>query len=249
MRYCVTIVLLISYTLTNAQIGLKVGGQSTMIGGYDTSPEFKSEYLTGWVAGVTFGGYRDKTSLRVEVLFSQRGDNFSSFSQSSFESGEVYTLSTKYTNRLSYIEVPVVFTMPIVRHLRFEMGVTPAVCVAGTRNGRSTLTWNQHGATRTYVFEEQINYFDQEVFPDYTQFIDKKEEGILYPNKRPLKYFDLSLHAGMSYHIIPQLAIQGRYAWGVVDVFQNNYPVPNASTRREVHRIMSVALVYIINPE
>jgi hypothetical protein len=248
-KYIFTSVFVFSCLLLEAQVGLKVGGQLTTLGGYQDAKGIKSEVLPGWVAGVTFGGYRDKTSLRFEILFSQRGNEFTSVESGLSRDGSHYTLTSKYTNRLSYIEFPIMFTMPIVRHLRFEIGTSPSFCVFGNRSGETVLSLIRNSSEFVYTFKENANYFDDKVYPDYTQYIDKKEEGILYPVKRPLKLFDVTLNAGLSYQFIPQLAIQGRYALGVLDVFQNDYPVPNASSRREVHRVASLSLIYIINAD
>ncbi|HEY8402151.1 MAG TPA: porin family protein [Cytophagaceae bacterium] len=250
MRYFLTYILVILLPgLAMAQTGFKAGINYSTISGYQADYDISSKSKPGFVAGLTFGGYKDRPGVRFEMLISQKGNRYSSTATDSFFLNTIiYTVETNYKNKFTYLDMPLMFTFPASKRFIFEMGPSLGIRLSGKRKGETTV-YNKSiiGNQIVYTLSENVKYGDEDVFPNFRKHIHTRVKDRQFPDRNPVSTFDLGLNIGASYMLSSQLALQARYSTGLTDIFRNNYPVVNAGQSKEVHKIISLSVVLLTN--
>lgn len=184
---------------------------------------------SGWLLRPTLG-YASKThQITEDILWhfetnlSWKGGQFKYDERFASLNGSTQ-IKTNYKVLFTYLEFPLIFTLKLNNKLALDAGPYGALLFRAKRKGETTSTFTASGnntQSSSITFDENASYFNKDNFPDGNDA------------KRPLRWYDFGFKLGANYNIYKSLNLYGRFSYGLVDLFKNDYPVKNATISSE----------------
>ncbi|MCS6823885.1 MAG: PorT family protein [Cytophagaceae bacterium] len=238
--YCIIYLCCFLYCESLSQIGFRYGfNLANMSAGNEETVKSKFLLRQHFAISTKIANVSDNTVCMLEFMFSQKGQNY--FYQETFRNtdGGTYTIDTRYKNKFSYLDMPLVFHTKITENFGLEYGAYTGLLLSGKRKGSTTTTTSGPGyASSTNIFPEDASYSDKTKWPsgmDARRPVKPYDTGILFGFNFSLKQFLSGAVFGM------------RYVYGLTDVMNNNYPIKNTSRVRETHGIIQLSIMFYKN--
>jgi hypothetical protein len=207
-----------------------------MTTGRDKTIESKILLRNHFGVSTRLGKLSENTRCMIEFMLSWRGQNYRY--QESFKNndGSTYSIDTKYKNKFTYLDIPVVMYTKISQNMSLQYGVYTSLFLSGRRVGTTMVTTFYPGASSV-----------TNTFPEYGKYTDKDVWPVGVNARRPVKSFDAGISIGYDFNLKELLAgyvFSIRYSFGLIDVLNNNYPIKNANTIHESHNMLQFTVSY-----
>jgi hypothetical protein len=182
-----------------------VASASNFTGTYPYSYSAEKNALYAWQAGLVLETSFNKLALQSGLIFSQKGEKFTtSFNSSGVAGSEALVSST--TNRYNWLELPlnVVYTLHGDHGLQIFAGPYLAMAMGGRQRGSVA----------------QVTYYAPGYEPASGPATDVNEQITYGPNSNNRR-FDAGLNFGLGYRQGP-VQIQAGFGLGVINLHHDN---------------------------
>lgn len=226
MNSCLFFVLMFSMITTQAQIGVKAGGNLSMIGIFGNSEEGETEaFKPGFQGGIFYkAGFSEMVSLVVELNYEARGaiskKNYTIGLPIEGSSGNVlvadHIVNQEIDSRQIYVNLPILVLLGNLK-LKGYVGANVGYLISGKADFKRTIDASFNGTTISS--EETVLEID---WQDYNSFKETfstshTEDGDF------LNSLDFGINFGAMYYIGAGFVADLRVSQGFADSTNNHY--------------------------
>jgi len=227
INLCLFGCLMFSMMAVQAQIGVKAGGNMSMIGIFGSSEEGETEKIKpGFQGGIFYkAGISEMISVMVELNYEARGTvsekNYTiglPFEDSGSGDAVIadYTINQEIDSRQTYVNLPILVLMGNLK-LKGYVGANIGYLISGKANMKRTIEASFDGTTLSNEEAElEVDWQDYESFMN-TFSTSHSEDGDF------LNSLDFGLNFGAMYYIGAGFVADLRVSQGFADSTNNHY--------------------------